>query len=347
MLNGNGGNDSVLLDDHLNTAGTSYNFDAGDVLRGLVDCSLFESAELRSGTGDDTVNVNAVSLNLSLLTGDGNDSVLVQDSDAFVTVDTGGETPGPNNNVGDSLVINSNALATNDVGSLVRIKPGSHDILRQLRISSFNGTSVGVCQIPADTTLEIPDAFNPIALNGILDLAGGAFVYHGAAAQQQTFRGFIQNGYANGSWDGYGIGQDVINSSLAHQTAQPDAVGYAAASDIYSSFPANFAGVSVNSNDLLIGYMLAADANFSGATNALDFNALASHFGSTNQNWAQGNFNYDFDINTLDFNVLAMSFNQTLPAPSATQSAKVSIVAPTLQSLFGNDRIEDLAELVL
>jgi hypothetical protein len=67
---------------------------------------------------------------------------------------------------------------------------------------------------------------------------------------------------------------------------------------------------------------LLGDANFDDTVNALDFSALASHFGtSSGATWADGDFNGDGIVNAVDFNDIAMNFGQTAGAPTALGSA--------------------------
>ena len=104
----------------------------------------------------------------------------------------------------------------------------------------------------------------------------------------------------------------------------PTAIGFAEASQIDSSFPATFMGLSVDSSSVLIRYTFAGDANLDGVVNALDFNLLASNFGSgADQSWYQGDFNYDGGVTTLDFTALAQNFNQVLASPAVGLSSVV------------------------
>lgn len=67
----------------------------------------------------------------------------------------------------------------------------------------------------------------------------------------------------------------------------------------------------------MLRYTYLGDANLDGHVNALDFNAVATNFGSApGREWYQGDFNYDGSTNTLDFNALASNFNLSLAAPS-------------------------------
>lgn len=59
------------------------------------------------------------------------------------------------------------------------------------------------------------------------------------------------------------------------------------------------------------------DANLDGRVNALDFNALADHFGQDDTVWEQGDFNFDAKVNTLDFVMLADNFGKAAVAAPA------------------------------
>ena len=67
-------------------------------------------------------------------------------------------------------------------------------------------------------------------------------------------------------------------------------------------------------------YTEIGDANLDATVNALDFNALASHFGQSSAIWSDSDFNYDGSVDTQDFVALAGNFGGTMggavPAPS-------------------------------
>ena len=56
--------------------------------------------------------------------------------------------------------------------------------------------------------------------------------------------------------------------------------------------------------------------NVDGRVNALDFNPLATFFGSGDL-WQEGDFNYDGAVSTADFTLLAANFNQTTTISAA------------------------------
>jgi hypothetical protein len=78
-------------------------------------------------------------------------------------------------------------------------------------------------------------------------------------------------------------------------------------------------------------FVLPGDVNRDGVVNALDFNALATNFG-TSGGFAQGDLDFNGTINTNDFVVLAANFGS-----HATVSGAVSLASPP--NLFSADQI--------
>jgi len=67
--------------------------------------------------------------------------------------------------------------------------------------------------------------------------------------------------------------------------------------------------------DHLRAQRLPGDANFDGAVNLADFNALAANFGvAAGATWQQGDFNFSGSVNLEDFNLLAANFGQQVGA---------------------------------
>ena len=84
---------------------------------------------------------------------------------------------------------------------------------------------------------------------------------------------------------------------------------------IFSSFPASFAGQSVDNTALLVKYTYAGDTNLDGRVNLQDFNRLAAGFGPTERRWSAGNSDFDGDVDLHDFNRLAGNFSRSGLAP--------------------------------
>jgi hypothetical protein len=82
-------------------------------------------------------------------------------------------------------------------------------------------------------------------------------------------------------------------------------------------------GWSDNGNSqVVVAYTWYGDANLDGTVNALDFNAVASSFGSS-ATWGGGDFNYDGVVNTADFTVLATNFNKQIALPDGALASLV------------------------
>jgi hypothetical protein len=124
----------------------------------------------------------------------------------------------------------------------------------------------------------------------------------------------VGSGYNGGAWNGTGI---VSSNAAAGSTT---AVGYAESSDLFTSFPATFAGQSVDSTAVLLKYTYYGDANLDGNVNLNDFGRLAANFGQTNRRWSQGNFDFDNDVDLADFGKLAATFGRGGLAPEARPS---------------------------
>jgi hypothetical protein len=182
--------------------------------------------------------------------------------------------------------------------------------IRQNALASGGGT----IRINAATgTTSVVDSLT-ITGSAKLDLAGQAIIVtYSGISPIAPLKNALASGYAAGAWTGNGIQSSKAASEAgsAHRTA----VGYAEAADLFSVFPATFAGVSgLDNTTILIAYTASGDANLDRVVDTSDFNILASDFGGTGKRWSQGDFNYDSMVDTLDFNELASNFGYALPA---------------------------------
>jgi hypothetical protein len=89
-------------------------------------------------------------------------------------------------------------------------------------------------------------------------------------------------------------------------------------------------GAGLANDYTLAFWTFQGDANHDRTVNALDFNALASHFGQSNQGFANGDFNYDGVVNTTDFALLAGQFSHIFTGPDAPSEllAPAGVIAP-------------------
>lgn len=113
-----------------------------------------------------------------------------------------------------------------------------------------------------------------------------------------------------------GIKSLISNGSLTSSQLSADRViGFGEASDLFTSFPAVYAGETIDATSVLIAFTLPGDANLDGSVTSTDFNLFAGKYGTlTGARWTQADFTGDGKVNSVDFNVLAGRFGQTLPA---------------------------------
>jgi hypothetical protein len=210
-------------------------------------------------------------------------------------------------------------------------------------------TKTGNLQIQAPLTIEAGAAL--VTAGGFTRLFGapsmgtGAMIdvkntqmvidYGGLGSQAATVRAQLISGYNLGGWNGPGI-----NSSSAAVNANKFAVGYAEASEIFSTFPATFGGQPVSNTSVLVRYTISGDANLSGNVDLTDFTFLAQNFNKqTGASWLNGDFNYDGKVDLTDFTFLAANFNQAVPADAGALGASVpepaSLAAATMLAGLG------------
>lgn len=194
-----------------------------------------------------------------------------------------------------------------------------------------NGNALGVSVVKQLFVAESA----PNTFEGQFDLNDNAMAvdYTGASVISDISR-YIKSGYANGSWNGTGLSSTAAAASPASART---GLGFVEASDIFTTFPANFIGNSVDNTTVLIRHTLSGDANLDRKVNALDFNALASNFGTgIGHVWTQGDFNYDGTTNTQDFTALATNFGQVMPSPAlgslVPEPAAITFVLGALMS---------------
>jgi hypothetical protein len=152
--------------------------------------------------------------------------------------------------------------------------------------------------------------------------------YTGTSQLSNVF-GLLTSGHANGGWNGLGIASATAGANPAHNTG----LGYAEATDLFTTFPATFSGQQIDSTSVLVKYTYYGDTNFSGNVDLTDFNKMAANFGQSNKQWVQGDSDYNLTVNLIDFNRLASAFGQSGLAP---------------QTVFNSGpKVRSIADLVL
>ena len=135
----------------------------------------------------------------------------------------------------------------------------------------------------------------------------------------------LLTGFNGGDWKGPNGILSTLAASVAADSSNPHktGIGYAESSDIVGPGGGSFGGESLDGTAVILKYVLLGDANMDGKVNALDFNALATNYGSSfspgsgtnNPTWAQGDWNYDGVVDSNDFVALGLNFGSTLSAP--------------------------------
>lgn len=242
-------------------------------------------------------------------------TMIVQNGGSLV-INTGASASG-NGVANEGWMITIGSMAINSVtgtsGSLDfrgGATPSTLGLLRQrqLRMESgtlrilVDGTTAATARV---NTLTFVGGASPVAA---LDLTNNYMVVdYTGASPQTTIRSLLSAGFNGGSWTGNGI-----RSSSAATPTFADGIGYAEAAALFGTFPAVFAGQSVDNTSVLMRYTLYGDANLDGTVSIADFSQLASNYNQPGV-WSAGDFNYDGTIGIGDFSFLASNYNKSVP----------------------------------
>lgn len=297
--------------------------------------SIFGSGDLRMVGGTDTVSAPINDIGRIYVIGDGTvasftntlstTAAVVLENSSSATFSGSAVTPTNIAVIGNATGIFQTALSTGPIsmtgGSL---QFGANATLSgalnlaggaAVKISAGGGSILQSSALTIDSTSKIDLADNAL----IIDYSGSSPI--------GTIQGYLQTGYANGSWNGLGINSSTAASHPNH------GLGLAEASDLYSTFPAIFDGRSVDNTAILIRYTVNGDANLDASVNSSDFSLLAANYNkSTSARWSQGDFNYGGQVNALDFNTLATNYGSS---SSASPMVDLAVHATSIQVASG------------
>jgi hypothetical protein len=292
VVTAGGGGDVVRLNDQNNNFSDPFNVTATSAGRiffgGLTYGTDLERLEVRNSRGGSTITVASTSpaTNVAIDGGAGFDTIDVNDTDPLGPVVI---LPGA---ADDTVNVNGDGVGAAGVRF--------DEPLRVLRLSIGAGGRATIAPHGA-RVLTVEELF--VSPGGTLDITDNAAVidYVGASPVAQV-QAQVTSGYNGGAWNGTGI----TSSTAAAQTNT--AVGFAESTDLFTAFPASFAGASVDATAVLLRHTFYGDADLNRTVNLNDFNRLAANFGQTGRRWSQGDFDFSGAVNLNDFNRLAASF---------------------------------------
>jgi hypothetical protein len=299
-----GGGDAVTIDDN---SGAPFNdayeiSGSGAFLNGFQFLAYagVEQLALDAADGNNTITVSGTSaVTATTVRGNaGADTVVVQETDPtspLRVLSGAGE---------DVIQVN-----LDETGSAAAIFEAAE------QLASLSIGAGGRATLSSGGAATLRTGAITITVSGRLDITDNAVIVdYTGTSPLAAIRGLVTSGYNGAGWSGNGI-----TSSIAAATAQR-AVGYSEANAVFSSFPATFAGQSVDETAVLLRFTRYGDANLDQTVNLTDFNRLAANF-ATGTLWSQGNFNFDATVNLSDFNALAANFGQSVAAAAAAATA--------------------------
>jgi hypothetical protein len=325
VIGGPGTNDVVVLDDSAMSTGELYTISGTTVSRaffGGIAASSIEGLRLQTQSVTDAITVNSTTAGVpvTIQSGGGSDQITIVST-----------TPGAPVIVESSLGNDTVNVNTDNTGTAEAVFPSALTTLATLAIGSGGlarlgpglGTTVRL------TTLNLNAA-------GALDVNQGLVIYDYVAGNPfNSVRSLLASGYAAGAWTGNGIRSAAAAADPTDRTA----LGFAVSTDLFSTFPATFAGNTIDSTTILIRYTYYGDADLNRSVDLDDFNLLAGSFGAAQNKWSLGNFDYDSDVDLDDFNLLAGNFGLTLSGPEASAAGSSSVVqTPIASKVLRNSR---------
>ena len=296
VVTAGGGDDVVRLNDQDNNFSDAFTITATTAGRiffgGITYGTDLEALVVNNSRGNNQVHVNSTSpaTIVSVNAGAGVDTINVNETDTFspvVVLPAGDDIVNVNpDGAGHAAVRFDQTIRifrlSIGAGGLAMIAPGGDRVLSVVQLFITTG---GTLDVFDNAAVIDHDGDNPIA----------------------QVQADVTRGYNGGTWDGTGI-----TSSWAAATANTG-VGYAESTEIFASFPATFAGVTVDDTAVLLRQTLYGDADLNRTVNLADFNRLAANFGATSRRWSQGDFDFNGLVNLNDFNRLAANFGLVLP----------------------------------
>jgi MYXO-CTERM domain-containing protein len=232
---------------------------------------------------------------------------------------------GGTNTVGSSLVIGNNVGSSGTYllsGGLLQVNGNSYvggnsggaAGAGTLTVYNSGQLSVaGTLQVwnPGRVHLFVPVAnVGDLAIsgNGIVDVNGALKINYASPLNDPITAvvTYLKNGYNGGAWTGT---SGIVSYSAANGQGGPVlSVGYADGNTDN--------GTPAGTDQIVIQYTMAGDANLDGSVNSADLLAVIQNFNKTGTDWAHGNFTFITSgpsTTSADLLYVVQNFNRTLP----------------------------------
>jgi hypothetical protein len=152
--------------------------------------------------------------------------------------------------------------------------------------------------------------------------------------------GYLANGYHGGFWNGISAAGGAINSVVAfNDNSGATSIGYGNSSDFTfggSTSPYRVGGPkALSGNQVVIAPALAGDLLLTGSVGPNELSLLLNAFGTTGNDWAFGNIDYDAagSVGPNDLSLLLSNFGHSSAGFAGAQTAAKSLTSTAKPSL--------------
>ncbi|HSZ57663.1 MAG TPA: dockerin type I repeat-containing protein, partial [Tepidisphaeraceae bacterium] len=219
-------------------------------------------------------------------------------------------------------------LPINDPNGLTINGNGGNDIIT---LDYTNGNPLpNTLHLNGNFTINGLQGTNPLADTSLDIGRGTVFISYTSVDPISAIKSYLQNGYANGAWNGTPTSSTgVITSSAAAANhiagKNTTAIGYADSADGQ--------GVNTKPNTIELTYTLYGDANLDHQVNSADLQILLASLNRTGA-WDQSDFNYDGQVNSADLQDLLFTLNTNLGSQAAPATALTTATPATTAAVL-------------
>jgi glucose/arabinose dehydrogenase len=204
----------------------------------------------------------------------------------------------------DAPLITGNTAAAN-----LTINPAAGAQVNVTGITLTNGATAMLPNTATDRVLIVAGGAGALLVSGSssLDLTDNDMIIRGGSAT--AVRNLAASGYAGGAWNGPGLRSSTAAADPNHATA----LGVVSNASLNKT---SFDGVTgLTSNDILVKYTYAGDANLDGQVDIGDLGLLAGAWQLSGKGWFDGDFTYNNTVDIGDLGLLAGNWQSGVGNP--------------------------------